>query len=193
MKIGNEINRKDINNPKPKCMEINIRKLFSCERETEHKNNDNLLQDKKAGMPIAIMLLVVATLVLVIFTLYSFNVSKNKFGNSIYMTGFLDDVYSKEAMINFYIKSIVENIESPSSAGDFASKFRQGLERYKNNGEYIAPELKQVEEQAVSENVKNENGEYSITLSLKIEDNVKISGEELMSASYVYTKSFVKG
>lgn len=58
---------------------------------------------KKASTPIAIVLLVLIAVVLVSYSLYAFITNKDKVDEKILVLNKLQEVYSQEDLINFYL------------------------------------------------------------------------------------------
>lgn len=141
---------------------------------------------KKKAMSISIVLLVLATLVLSSFALFTFYTREKKIQEEIHITRFLENIYSREEQINFYINEAMENAAAKSQdENEFIDTFRQELNKYKDGG-FIIPELGQIEAQiddAVEVGEENATAEFQITLEEK---------GEIFSASYTYTEKFEK-
>ena len=85
-------------------------------------------KSKKAEMSIPIVLLVLATLILYVFSLFLFNSRNKEIEAKIYVTAFLNDIYSQEEAINFYVYEIIEKIETGSlEKQEFLQEFRRKL------------------------------------------------------------------
>lgn len=158
-----------------------------------------MLKNKKAGMEISIVLLVIATLVLTTFSLYTFYTKQKSIEEKIYITRFLEDIYSKEEIINFYIDNILEKSIKNSSGDEnkIIENFKQELGNYKNkDGKFIVSELSQIEEQVSQDNIKIENGKAVAEFEIMLKGNVAVkekkAEKELFSAIYTYKKKFEK-
>lgn len=167
-----------------------------------------LMRNKKADL--AVTLLIFMAVALATATIFIFINSSGKIEAEITDARFLDKIYAKEEILNFYINEIMENTikTTKESAGfesnfekDFPTNFLGELEKYKINGKFILEELQQVQAQVYensnvfifekdaenAEKVKKVTAEFQITL----EDNVA-EEKELFSAVYIYTKKFEK-
>lgn len=157
-----------------------------------------MMKNKKGGMEISIVLLVLATLILSTFALYTFYTKQKSMQEKIYITKFLEDIYSKEEQINFYIDNILEKSAKDFNKEDSEEKlienFTRELSKYKINNNYIVPELAQIEEQVNEEHIKYDKDNQKVTAEFQItlEDKVADNGKELFSAVYTYTKKFEK-
>lgn len=85
--------------------------------------------NRKAGVPIAILLLVILILVLVGYSLITFNKNTNLAWEKIYVVYFLQDVYAREEMVNYYLQGIAEK-----AAGDAYDGFRELIEEAEEVG-----------------------------------------------------------
>jgi len=160
------------------------------------------MKNKKAGMSISIVLLVLATLVLSGYALFTFYTREKSVQEKVYVPRIIEDVYSKEEQINFYLDQIVENaalktvvFEGESAERIFADSLKKELEESKDkNGNFPIIELNQIEEQVKEENVEfdEEKGTIAIEFEIKIENNAEIKGKEIFSTSYTYRKKFEK-
>ena len=146
------------------------------------------INNKRANIPIT--LLVLMTLVLTIAALYSFNVHINNVSAEVKDSRFLDYIYSKENEINFYINDMMEK-SIVKSAGDkslFIDNFKKELLKYRKNEILVPEELNQVEQQVNMDNIKIDNKEVSMNLSIKIERKF----QDKFIISYLYNKRFSK-
>lgn len=143
--------------------------------------------NKKATMSISIVLLVLATLILSIFALFTFNLRDNEAREIVSYASYLEGIYAREEIINFYIQGIIDDIEVKNKE-EFISKFKQELGKYKDKqGDYLLSELSQVEEQIKEENIDIAEGKLKITFNIEIEKNT-----ENLDVAYAYKKSFEK-
>ena len=155
----------------------------------------------KKGMSLAIVLLVIATLVLVSTALITFYVREKSYEDKIAAAGFLQDVYTKEAKINFYAYNVLENINSENKAKeDIIKEFRNELSKYKESDwEFILDRngaLQKYKESDWIFTIKEDDvkiNPISIPLIINITKIVKDDkGNEIFSATYVYDKTFEK-
>lgn len=144
----------------------------------------NNMRNKKASMEISIVVLVLATLVLTIFSLYTFYQRAKDIKEEAYFGSSIESIYAKEETINFYIYNSMETAAG-SFGGDktqFNQIFSQEIGKYKK----VMPELGQIDSQTSSITVGNKNvtAEFNIILGWK---------DEKFSASYNYSKNFMVG
>ncbi len=155
-----------------------------------------MLYSKKAGVPIVIVMLVLLTIALIMTALVSFSLRNNQVSKNIYGHTFLDDVYAKEKLINFYIQEITDkSVEGIDSEEHFISNFKTNLASYKdNNGLYVLNELAQVESRLNNDNVEliteGEGKKILLNLQLIISTEFKEDGERRIMVSYTYTRVF---
>lgn len=145
---------------------------------------------KKQGMSIAITILVIATLVISTLALFTFIIRQDSIKEQIYITGFLENIYSKEEQINFYINDMVDNAVSASGKNVelFMQEFKKQLDNYKNKeGKFFVEELSQLESQIREENIEINEDKLLIEFEVTIQEE-----EEIFSASYTYEKKFEK-
>ncbi len=149
------------------------------------------MRNKKA-MSIAVVFLVLATLVLTVFSLFVFNTRANNLSKPIELTS-LEGVYSREDSVNFYINEIMEkSVESGISQDSFIINFLAELRKYKINGVYVVSELSQIEEQADENHLKVEDGKATAEFKINLKEKVTADNKELFSAIHTYNKKFEK-
>lgn len=154
-----------------------------------------IIKNKKAGMGLSIVLLVLATLILTAFALYTFYTKQSLIEEKIYATRFLEDMYSKEAQINFYIDNILEEAAESSEGreGGLVDNFKTELDLYKGaGGSFIISELGQIAEQADESHIKIEDGIATADFEITLRGKVEINNKESFSAVYTYNKLFEK-
>ena len=148
----------------------------------------------KKSMSISIVLLVIASLVLSGVALFTFYAQKDKLQAKIYTINFLDETYAKEEIINFYLQNIFDNAINGLSTGwtqeQLIENFSEELNKYKINGEFIMPELSQLESQLNSENLYIENGKIVAKFGIDLENQAVQNKEILFSVKYHFEKKF---
>jgi len=160
------------------------------------------IKNKKGGMSVSIALLVLATLVLSCFSLLMFYLREKNLQETIYISS-LEDIYSKEEQINFYINkamgSAAEGSKNPEfSEAYFIINFLAEISEYKLENGFVVPELEQLKNQINEENIeynaesKIVSADFEIMLEDKIVVKEKKENKELFSASYAYKKKFEK-
>jgi len=85
-----------------------------------------MIKNKKAKMEISVLLLVLTTLILVIFSLFIFNIRSDNLKKEIKTSSLMDEVYSASKIFEFNVLHIAEQVvveNKISSESDFASKF----------------------------------------------------------------------
>ena len=159
--------------------------------------------NKKGGVPIAITLLVLATLLLTSFSLVYFAKKSTTNNKKIYSNGISEEVYSKAMLLDFYTQEITDKAAKKTiSSGDiskenFIDNFNNELNRYKlENGKFIIEELAQIENRLNQDNViiqdKNNGKEFSVTFDISIYKEISDNGKikKPVSINYTYTKAF---
>ncbi|MFA7708311.1 MAG: hypothetical protein WCX73_05160 [Candidatus Pacearchaeota archaeon] len=143
---------------------------------------------------IAVTMLVLMTLVLAGTTLFILNLNKGNVETMIQDYALLNKAYLKENQMDFYINnvldSVIKNFEINNGKDKFIEEFKKELGRYKENGEFILPELKSVEEQIQTNNFIFDSVNKKITFNLDIRIDEKPSSD--VTIAYAYTKTFEK-
>ncbi len=140
----------------------------------------------KRAMSVSIVVLVLATLVLTVFALFSFVIKDTNIQSEILMTRFLEDMYSHEQEINFNINMIIQGINAKNK-DEFISNLKSELTNSK------IPELVKLESQVNSDSVKQEGKIFAIEFSIFLENKVDLGKDGIpIYASYSYKKTFEK-
>jgi hypothetical protein len=149
-------------------------------------NPRKMNKDKKAD--ISILLLVLMTLVLAVSVLAMFYSNTSNSGAQIKDSRFLDLVYSNEMKTNFYINEIMDKsiVDIKGDKLKFIENFRNELLKYNVSGEFIVPELSQLEPQLNENNIRLNDGIIFIKFSVKIDKNFNDGA----MVSYLYVKEF---
>ena len=143
------------------------------------------MRNKKA-MSLSIVLLVLATLILSGFALFTFNMRQKEISEKIQITNFLENIYAKESKINFYAENILRKMDVKGlSLEQFKDKFTTELNRPKKvetNWEFT-----------INEPVSLDGKKAVISLTIKITGKgIDKEGEEIASSIYEYDKTFEK-
>jgi len=127
----------------------------------------NIIKNKKGVMSIAVLLLVLATLVLVIYSLFVFSIRSNSVQEYITSGVALEELYSRAVMLNFFLDDICYNV---GSGGNAISEFRAGLNQYKDsNGAYITSipyDLSQIESQLDGSHISYNGGLLKVNFNI---------------------------
>jgi hypothetical protein len=86
-----------------------------------------MLKNKKAKMEISVLLLVLTTFILVIFSLFMFNIRSDSLRKEITTSSSIDEIYSSSKIFEFNIRHIAEQVIQESKIGsevDFINKFK---------------------------------------------------------------------
>ena len=86
-----------------------------------------MIKNKKAKMEISVLLLVLTTLILVIFSLFIFNTRSGDFRKDITTSSSIDEIYSASKIFEFNTRHIAEQVTKESkisSEVEFISKFK---------------------------------------------------------------------
>lgn len=151
--------------------------------------------NKKAGIPVTVVFLVVATFVLLGYTWYTFLTKEDTTQIQINTKELLEKVYAKESQINFYIKDSVKNAAQnikaePNPKAKFIANLKKELEKYKIGENYVPPQLSQIELQAQENKVQISDDKLLINFKIQIKENSEYYEYELASAEYIYEKEF---
>ena len=146
------------------------------------------MRNKKAD--ISVLLLVLMTLILVISALFIFNLNSKKTTAKIIEYNSLNDIYSREKEINFYINDIMERVGSridknKNIKDEFIKNFKKELERYKNEDVFYIKELEQLDSQLISNNVEYADKTIKINFNIHLEKRF-----ENIIIIYSYKKEF---
>jgi hypothetical protein len=151
--------------------------------------NANILKSKRS-MEISIILLVIATLIIASYSLFTFYGGRNRVNEKAQITGILEDLYSRESQINFYLTDIVEKIEIKDKRNpekEFLDGFEKGIYEYNGQSGYAFSEFAQIKSQLKTGNLEISDNKIKIKL------NIITSKEgDGVSAVYNYTKVFEK-
>ena len=159
--------------------------------------NQKFMLNKKAGVPLSIVLIVIFTILLFTTSLVSFVLRDKNFKSTIYSTSALDEVYSRETVINFQIQNIVDNsFKEISSEQDFIDKFKVQLNTLKNSdGVYLNPDLTQIESQLDVSKVKIKKEDdmikrVSISFNIELKKELVVKEKNVFNTEYKYVKTF---
>lgn len=155
---------------------------------------NNILKNKKGAMALATTILVIATLIITIYALFTFYTVKLDKSKNMGLYSNIEDLYIKEIQLNFLIEKIVENAalgERDKKA--FLNKLKLELNKYKSPaGNFLnIPDLQQVESQLKEENIIEKEGNLSLRLNLIVRHEIKDAYLTLFDASYSYQKDFI--
>jgi hypothetical protein len=143
--------------------------------------------NKKGGTSIAIGLLVLFTFTICFMSIFYMLVRDKSINEEVEAGVFLENVYSKQAQVDFLIQNLVDqSAVSVSSKEEFISNFIEKLNYYKiEDGSYRVEEFSQVANQLVLENVEISDGNVEIRLKIMFEESF-----DSVTAVYNYEKSF---
>ncbi len=143
-----------------------------------------LVCNKKAGVSISIVLLVLATLILVISSLFYFHIRADDLTGDISSAVFLEEIYSKEVKLNFYLENVFDKCsENFVSEEEFVNCFIEKIELY-GGSDIVVEGLEQIEGQL--DEIVFDGRKLGIEFDLLIEEDF----EDGLSVSYEYKKSF---
>jgi hypothetical protein len=148
-----------------------------------------ILKNKKAN--ISITLLVFMVLVLSIATLFILSTSDEAEKSEMNHFIFINYIYIEKAKFDFYVQDIIDNsIKGIETKQDFISNFQDELERYKQDGKYIIPEIGNIESQVKEENIEIKNNELIISFEISIKEEFNNNEVDLKQITYNYNKEF---
>lgn len=150
----------------------------------------------KKAMSIPIVLLVILTLILIVTSLFYFNIKQKDVKETMMIPDEIDKVYIKQVQLNYYLDDIFDRSTKDFELGDgkqaFIENYTKELSRYKVNGNWIMDELGQVESQIVENNVELNETAIILKLSLEILGEKEIDGKEVINIKYNYDRKFEK-
>lgn len=97
-----------------------------------------IINNKKAKMEMSVLLLVLTTLILVIFSLYIFNTRSGDFRKEITTPSSIEEIYSASRVFEFNVRHIAEQLikaDKINSESYFVNKFKSEF-----NGQFLANE-----------------------------------------------------
>jgi hypothetical protein len=148
-----------------------------------------ILKNKKAN--ISITLLVFMVLVLSIATLFILSISNEAEKSEMNHFIFINYIYIEKAKFDFYIQDIIDNsIKGIETKQDFIDNFQDELERYKQDGKYIIPEIRNIESQVKEENIEIKNNELIINFEISMKKEFYNDETDLRQITYNYNKEF---
>ncbi len=121
---------------------------------------------------ISITLLVVMAVVVAGAASFIFLTDSGKLEQKVANARALDEIYSKEEVLDFYISEILDNIKGITTKEDFVDKFRSEIGKYKDNEKYVLEELANVRIQAGEARIENGKVivDFNIPLGFKEDD-----------------------
>lgn len=151
--------------------------------------------NKKANTPIAIAILTLAFFMVIGFAWYTFLTKSGEVELYIQSPYLLEEIYAKESPINTHIGSLVhaagrQITEGTNIKEKFIENLRFELEKNEMNERYITPELEQLRDQLLKENINLEEKNLTIPFTITINGLIEDEGYEIISAEYTYTKNF---
>jgi len=152
--------------------------------------------NKKANTPLAILILTAVFFLIVGYAGLTFLTKGKEVKLMIQGASILESVYAEESQINLYIQtaatSAAKNTNLDSNPETiFIQNLKGELSKYKTGNVYILPELRLIEPQLKEENTNINEDTISITLRIKIDEKLEDEGYELLSAEYIYDKTFI--
>jgi len=145
-----------------------------------------------SGVPIAVVFLVFLSLLLIVTSLFYYNIKQNKLTDEIYEMKIFDEVNSQKLELTFYVQNIVDfAFENSGSREEFLVKMMERLAVYSVDGSYVLEELEQLEDQIVAENVPSFSAsEVKMKLEFVLEEQIVENGEIMLEVSQKYKKEF---
>ena len=160
-----------------------------------------LIKNKKAGMSIPIVVLVLFTLVLVIVSLFHFSVRDKNNKQTLMIPSAIDELYTEEARLNFHLQNIFdkacENFQQGQGKEVFIENFKKELGFFKDKTDkYMMQGLEQVEQQLLNQTIIEKNlilDSKKLVLTLQINLlKSKIREKQDLILNYRYEKTFEK-
>ncbi|HLD97869.1 MAG TPA: hypothetical protein VI815_00930 [Candidatus Nanoarchaeia archaeon] len=131
---------------------------------------------KNGGVPIAVFVLVIATIFLCSYALFTFYTSGQRVNAETNDFAFIDIEY-KTSLTEIYLSNIVGKVSLVSNTEEeFLANFNKELLLYKVNGEYELAEMKQFEDKLVLENIMLENNIFAVDIEINLNSYDENSG-----------------
>ena len=151
--------------------------------------------NKKAGTPLAILFIVIATLALFSFALFTFLTKENEIATQIQSSKISDSINVRAAQINFHIAEIAKKAAqrtapTPNAESEFLANFQEELDKLALL--QVFPELETLPPQLDASKVKIEGSNLTLTLKFKIEKVAKVEETEAIRIEYIYEKNFTQ-
>lgn len=97
---------------------------------------------------------------------------------------------TKESKIDFYIQQMLQNSAKSGSKQEFINNMRQELQFYQYDNYYIIPELQQVEQQLLEENIVFNEKNISLSVTLEIHEYAKKEDYTMLDVSRSVKKTY---
>jgi hypothetical protein len=125
-----------------------------------------MLKNKKAGMSLSVVLLVVLTMLICIVALFTFNARETQRKDKFSDLTVLDSFYSDAEIFDFYIYTLAKEVAStkPVSSEDFIYKFQMAYLKYHN----LASLPAEASKEDILNQVKN-NSKYEVSIATRTE------------------------
>lgn len=154
------------------------------------ENVFKMIKGKKAGMELSIVLLVLATLVLVVSALFTFNFRIGALERNMKIYNNVEGVYAQAKILDFTLREIIVKFENNKN-GEIIAFVNDSIHRYKNET-YSIYGLQQVENQLNSEHIKAENGQVSAKFQIIFVDQTwDEKNPQYLDYKIKYTHNFV--
>lgn len=144
------------------------------------------IKNKRAGMSLSIVLLVFAIIVLLVICLVYFQSTRTSMQNTFASITLFENVYSEEALLDFYLGEIVKNMDREDVVSNFSTEFK----KYADNPakKYPLPAFMQVQQQIDSNHIRIENGvlkvDFDIVFYRIVLDSDVYGARELFRINY---------
>jgi len=151
--------------------------------------NLDLRMNKKGTASIAIVILVIATMILFVFALYTFNIRSKSAKDLVLYSDNIMDVYGTNELISFSVYEIMGQIDKPTGKDDFIAKFNAILDKYAP----LPYNLVSVKNQLKPENVEISSDGKKLTFKIELVTSTRINSgnSEAFSVSYNFVKEYV--
>ena len=157
----------------------------------------------KKAMSLSLVFLVLATLILTTSSLVIFHLRAKKITQEVHSVGFLNEMYAKEELIDYYVsgamKSAVEGSKNPEfSQYDFEINFLAELSEYELIDTLMFLELEKIMQQIDEVHINYNEVEKTVTFRYEVtfENDLVITEDKkdrtLFDASYTYIKQIEK-
>ncbi len=135
----------------------------------------NTIKNKKAGVPLAIVLLTIAVFVLITLALFTFSFKQTKWSTTISSAEQIQETYFKAEILNFYLNQVCGST-NVNSGDNPAEKFKQELEKYKaDDGKYVFSDyfhINFIEKQIDSQHIFIENNVLKVNFDITFGEKI---------------------
>jgi hypothetical protein len=149
-------------------------------------NMRNLLA-RKQGMSISIVLFVIMVIILFVTAITLFYLRNKTFNGDVQSSKSSDDVMYKKVLLDFYLTQISNQTDKNQPI----ASFELGLQKYQlKSGNYVIPELAEIEKQVDDKHILVQDGKLKVNLNLTLISQMLDPKNQMVSDSTKYDYKF---